>query len=108
MILMDVRMLRMDGIETSKRIRLREKKNASGTRIPIIAMTGQASGEDREFCLDAGMDDHISKPFRYKELLEVVARLLKDTSSTPGTAADTSKTVKQPTAAFGQSKGKIR
>lgn len=100
LILMDVHMPKMDGIETSKRIRLLEKENASGTRIPIIAMTGQASGEDRELCLEAGMDDHISKPFRYKELLEGVARLLKDKASAPAAAADTPKTVKQPTAAF--------
>jgi len=101
LILMDVRMPQMGGIETTRRIRLREQEKSSGDRIPIIAMTGQAAREDRKSCKDAGMDGHITKPFRYKELLGVIAQLLKDKSTTQaaGPDRDTS-TMKQKIVSF--------
>ncbi|MBS5029158.1 MAG: response regulator [Clostridiales bacterium] len=59
-IIMDVMMPVMDGLEATKAIRMLEREDAK--RIPIIAMTANAFEEDRKACLDAGMDEHIGKP----------------------------------------------
>lgn len=72
-ILMDVRMPVKDGIETTKMIReLRRPDN----NIPIIAMTANAMVEDRQQCIDAGMDDYISKPLKTETLFEVMRKYL--------------------------------
>lgn len=65
-VLMDVQMPILDGIETTVRIRNRERN--SGRHIPIIAMTANASENDRIRCLRAGMDDYLSKPIGADEL----------------------------------------
>jgi CheY-like chemotaxis protein len=69
-ILMDVQMPQMDGLEATAAIRRREK--TSGTRIPIIAMTAHAMADDRERCLAAGMDSYVSKPIDIQMLLETI------------------------------------
>ena len=70
MILMDVSMPELDGYEATRRIRSAEKD--TGRHIPIIAMTAHALMEDRGRCLEAGMDDYISKPVNTKELLQKI------------------------------------
>ena len=70
LILMDVQMPEMDGLEATKRIRELEK--ASGRHTRIVAMTAHALAGDRERCLAAGMDDYLSKPLRKEDLLGVL------------------------------------
>jgi CheY-like chemotaxis protein/HPt (histidine-containing phosphotransfer) domain-containing protein/anti-sigma regulatory factor (Ser/Thr protein kinase) len=74
LILMDVQMPDMDGIEVVGEIRGREK--AGVRRTPIVAMTAHAMKGDRERCLAAGMDEYVSKPIRVEELFEAVERVL--------------------------------
>jgi signal transduction histidine kinase/ActR/RegA family two-component response regulator len=69
-ILMDVHMPKMDGFQTTAAIR--EKEKTTGSRVPIIAMTGYAMKGDRQRCIDAGMDGYICKPIRSQELYEAI------------------------------------
>ena len=66
LILMDIQMPEMDGIEATKTIREREQKNEE--HIPIVAVTAHALTGDRQRCLSAGMDGYVSKPIRREEL----------------------------------------
>jgi signal transduction histidine kinase/DNA-binding response OmpR family regulator len=72
LILMDVQMPEVDGFEATRQIRHQEQ--ASGRRVPIVATTAHAMAGDRERCLQAGMDDYLSKPINRQELLAVLAR----------------------------------
>ncbi|MCH2222621.1 MAG: response regulator, partial [Dechloromonas sp.] len=71
-ILMDMQMPLMDGIEATRAIRSLEATEGL-PRTPIIAMTANAMQRDRQRCLDAGMDDYISKPIRADQLYEHLA-----------------------------------
>jgi CheY-like chemotaxis protein len=70
-ILMDCEMPGMDGFEATAEIRRRE---GSGKRIPIIAMTAQEGEEVRERCVAAGMDDYVAKPIGLSNLKAVLLR----------------------------------
>jgi CheY-like chemotaxis protein len=72
LILMDVQMPEMDGFEATAAIRAGEK--GTGAHVPIIAMTAHAMAGDRERCVNAGMDDYISKPIQSSVLLHLVAQ----------------------------------
>ena len=72
-ILMDVQMPLLDGLDATRRIRRLEINR--NTRTPIIAMTAHAMKGDRQRCLDAGMDGYVSKPVRKPELLRTLHRL---------------------------------
>ena len=69
LILMDVQMPGIDGFETTRRIRSQE----SDARTPIIAVTARAMSGDRERCLEAGMDDYVSKPISLEALRQALA-----------------------------------
>ncbi len=71
MIFMDCEMPLMDGFEATTQIRKNEHQNR---HIPIIAMTAHSSPEDRQQCLNAGMNDYISKPFKIDELQAILSR----------------------------------
>ena len=70
-VLMDVQMPELDGLDTSRRIR---ERWTDGERPRIIAMTANALQEDRDACFAAGMDDYVAKPVRPEELAEALTR----------------------------------
>ncbi len=75
LLLLDVQMPIMDGYETARQIRALEAKS-DGYPIPIIAMTAHALKGDREKCIEAGMNDYISKPFNPHQLQAVLIKHL--------------------------------
>jgi two-component system sensor histidine kinase/response regulator len=75
-ILMDCQMPELDGLEATRAIRDAEKKSGVATHRPIIALTANAIKGDRELCLDAGMDDYVTKPIEPLELLSAIRRQL--------------------------------
>jgi PAS domain S-box-containing protein len=89
LILMDVNMPGMDGIEATRIIRELPNELA---RIPIIAMTALAMPGDRDMILSTGMDDYVSKPVIKKELHATIVRAMKGVESTDSDRADIQKT----------------
>ena len=82
LILMDIQMPEMDGLEATQIIRERERR--TGAHLPIIAVTAHVLPEDREKCRAAGMDDYVSKPIRFQTLAVTIEKLLPSSTS-PGT-----------------------
>jgi PAS domain S-box-containing protein len=82
LVLMDCHMPEMDGFEATAEMRRREQ--AAGTkRLPIIALTANAMAQDREECLNAGMDDHLAKPFSMQTMQEMLDRWMPETPARP-------------------------
>jgi CheY-like chemotaxis protein len=74
-VLMDVRMPEMDGIEATRRIRAAEAAG-SGPRTPIIGLSASAFEEDRDACLEAGMDGFLAKPLDRERLADALAIIM--------------------------------
>ncbi len=72
-VLMDVQMPEMDGYEATRKIR----ESPAHRKLPIIAMTANALARDRERCLEAGMDDYVSKPIDVEQVLSALSRWVK-------------------------------
>lgn len=72
-VLMDCSMPEMDGFEATRWIREQEKSDREGRRIPIIALTANAIRGDRERCIDAGMDDYLTKPINPRRLYKTLS-----------------------------------
>lgn len=84
LILMDVQMPRMDGVEALGVI---AKTNEGARRVPVVAVTAHASKDDRAYLLGKGFDAVITKPFQLKELQGVIARVIAGEPSAEGAAA---------------------
>ena len=76
LVLMDCHMPEMDGFEATKIIRRHQLDNQL-LRVPIVALTANATGGDREKCLTADMDDYLAKPYSGKQLSVVLGRWLQ-------------------------------
>ena len=86
LILMDCHMPEMDGFEATREIRGRER-SSTRKRVPIVALTANAMAQDREECLNAGMDDHLSKPFTMLTLQAMLDRWMPRGASASAEAA---------------------
>jgi PAS domain S-box-containing protein len=72
LVFMDLQMPVLDGLEATRIIR--EREAATGNHLPIIALTANALPQDRKRCLDAGMDDYLSKPFVLRDLQQMIQK----------------------------------
>jgi CheY-like chemotaxis protein len=74
LVLMDVQMPEMGGLEATRQIR--ESERGTSRHLPIIAITAHAMKGDAERCLQAGMDGYLAKPIQYKEVFELIKHTL--------------------------------
>ena len=85
LVFMDVQMPEMDGPAAAAAIRKAEQ--GATKHVPIVALTAHAMSGDRQFCIDAGMDDYLSKPIDFNELKQVIARVMRGHEPAGGVAA---------------------
>jgi len=79
LVLMDMQMPQMDGLDATRAIRAL----AQGADLPIVALTANAFSEDRARCMDAGMNDFLTKPLEPRVLYKVLLRWLSETQGSP-------------------------
>ena len=78
LVLMDMQMPVMDGVESTKKIREYEKEKNIEEPVYIVAVTANAFSEDKQKCFDAGMNDFISKPFKQNELKRIIQNAIRN------------------------------
>jgi CheY-like chemotaxis protein len=78
-ILMDMQMPVLDGISATKKIRFFEEENPQIEKTFIVALTANAFIEDKQNCIDAGMNEFLSKPFKEDDLKRILSQLTKST-----------------------------
>ncbi len=83
LVLMDVQMPKMDGLQATREIR--DGESATGSHVPVVAMTAHAMKGDREACLDAGMDDYLTKPIRLQDMSDKLEELFPYGAAQPPT-----------------------
>lgn len=88
LIVMDWQMPVMDGLEATRAIRIEEAKQLCA-RTPIVALTAHAMTGDRERCIDAGMDEYLTKPVIHNQLIAALQRWLPENSLNPQVVAET-------------------
>ncbi len=76
LIVMDIQMPIMNGLDSTKAIRQYEKEHNINPPVKIVALTANALLNDRDICLEAGMDEYISKPFRKEDFIQVLDRIM--------------------------------
>src|SRR5262245_17339520 len=81
LVLMDMTMPALDGLETTRRIRDLEQRHGARCHVPILALTANARHEDHAICLAAGMDGHLPKPFDRSDLEEAIEKLTRARSA---------------------------
>jgi PAS domain S-box-containing protein len=94
-VLMDVEMPLMNGLEATRVIR--DKEKTSSRHIPIVAMTAYATKEDKEKCLSAGMNDFLVKPVKSKDLYALIDKLLSEGRKVVGNGSEEKKPVETKT-----------
>lgn len=80
LIFMDCQMPNMDGLTATRKIREHERTHGA-IRVPIVAMTANALADDRDKCLEAGMDDYLAKPVRRSDMLNILEIYLRKDSN---------------------------
>ena len=90
LVLMDVQMPGMDGLDATAEIRRRQQ--GRGSRTPIVALTAHGTAADRERCLAAGMDDFVSKPLDARVLFQTIERFVRSPSAAPPSVTEISHT----------------
>lgn len=76
LILMDLMLPGMNGLEITQEIRKMEKENAIKNQVPIIALTANTLDNDRDKCLEVGMNEYLSKPFTADQLAEKIHKFI--------------------------------
>jgi PAS domain S-box-containing protein len=79
-VLMDIQMPEMDGLEAIRRLRAMQDQRLAS--VPVVALTALAMPGDRELCIEAGADEYVTKPFRLKEINELILQMLEDKKRT--------------------------
>jgi CheY-like chemotaxis protein len=76
LVLMDMHMPVLDGLETTRRIRAAEQAEGGAHRLPVIAMTANVMRDAVDSCREAGMDDFLPKPFKREQIVDMLSRWL--------------------------------
>lgn len=76
LILMDIMLPEMNGMEITEEIRKLEKQNKVKNPVPIIALTANTYDNDREKCLSVGMNEYLAKPFNAQQLIDMIKKFI--------------------------------